>query len=195
MADSGFELLGIPFLVGKIKFKLFFQGPLAKWGIHLQYKTEIHNRDYFINHEIRIPNNQPVWLMESKKFFFLRVSLVLMVFAGSSHQKPFFKFWWFCVASTRSENFARSQTLQRDGEKTTRSHNEFTHVEKTHVLPCFFSRNCFCRRSWSVNKYNVILMYGSIWPFFWNKHHVSHEKKPGWLGYIGDYTIQLYRAL
>ena len=26
-----FELLGIPYLVGKIKFKLFFQGPLAKW--------------------------------------------------------------------------------------------------------------------------------------------------------------------
>ena len=25
-----FELLGIPYLVGKIKFKLFFQGPLAK---------------------------------------------------------------------------------------------------------------------------------------------------------------------
>ena len=27
MADSGFKLLGIPYLVGKIKFKLFFQGP------------------------------------------------------------------------------------------------------------------------------------------------------------------------
>ena len=25
-----FELLGIPYSVGKIKFKLFFQGPLAK---------------------------------------------------------------------------------------------------------------------------------------------------------------------
>ena len=25
-----FKLLGIPYLVGKIKFKLFFQGPLAK---------------------------------------------------------------------------------------------------------------------------------------------------------------------
>ena len=25
-----FELLGIPYLVGKIKFELFFQGPLAK---------------------------------------------------------------------------------------------------------------------------------------------------------------------
>ena len=22
--------------------------------------------------------------------------------------------------------------------------------------------------------------------------HMSHEKKPGWLGFIGDYTIQLY---
>ncbi len=22
--------------------------------------------------------------------------------------------------------------------------------------------------------------------------HMSHEKNPGWLGYIGDYTIQLY---
>ena len=27
---TGFELLGIPYVVGKIKFKLFFQGPLAK---------------------------------------------------------------------------------------------------------------------------------------------------------------------
>ena len=24
---------------------------------------------------------------------------------------------------------------------------------------------------------------------------MSHEKSPGWLGYIGDYTTQLYRAL
>ena len=23
--------------------------------------------------------------------------------------------------------------------------------------------------------------------------HVSHEKNPGWLGYLGDYTTQLYR--
>ena len=23
--------------------------------------------------------------------------------------------------------------------------------------------------------------------------HLSHEKNPGWLGYIGDYTTQLYR--
>ena len=23
--------------------------------------------------------------------------------------------------------------------------------------------------------------------------HLSNEKKPGWLGYIGDYTLQLYR--
>ena len=22
--------------------------------------------------------------------------------------------------------------------------------------------------------------------------HLSHEKNPGWLGFIGDYTIQLY---
>ena len=22
--------------------------------------------------------------------------------------------------------------------------------------------------------------------------HLSNEKKPGWLGYIGDYTTQLY---
>ena len=28
-----FKLLGITYLIGKIKFKLFFQGPLAKWGI------------------------------------------------------------------------------------------------------------------------------------------------------------------
>ena len=26
-----------------------------------------------------------------------------------------------------------------------------------------------------------------------NKHQVSNEKYPGWLGYIGDYTTQLYR--
>ncbi len=26
-----FKLFGITYLVGKIKFKLFFQGPLAKW--------------------------------------------------------------------------------------------------------------------------------------------------------------------
>ena len=25
--------------------------------------------------------------------------------------------------------------------------------------------------------------------------HVSHEKYSGWLGYIGDYTTQLYRDL
>ena len=24
------------------------------------------------------------------------------------------------------------------------------------------------------------------------KHNLSHEKNPGWLGFIGDYTIQLY---
>ncbi len=24
-------------------------------------------------------------------------------------------------------------------------------------------------------------------------HQVSNEKNPGWLGYIGDYTTQLYR--
>ena len=35
---TGFELLGIPYLVGKIKFKLFFQGPLAKWD----YLTHTH---------------------------------------------------------------------------------------------------------------------------------------------------------
>ena len=23
--------------------------------------------------------------------------------------------------------------------------------------------------------------------------HMSHEKNPGWLGYIGDYTTQIYR--
>ena len=26
-------------------------------------------------------------------------------------------------------------------------------------------------------------------------YHVSNEKNLGWLGYIGDYTTQLYRAL
>ena len=26
-----------------------------------------------------------------------------------------------------------------------------------------------------------------------NSSHLSHEKSPGWLGYIGDYTTQLYR--
>ena len=25
------------------------------------------------------------------------------------------------------------------------------------------------------------------------KGHLSNEKNPGWLGYIGDYTTQLYR--
>ena len=24
-------------------------------------------------------------------------------------------------------------------------------------------------------------------------NHLSNEKNPGWLGYIGDYTTQLYR--
>ena len=28
---NGLKLFGIPYLVGKIKFKLFFQGPLGKW--------------------------------------------------------------------------------------------------------------------------------------------------------------------
>ena len=27
------------------------------------------------------------------------------------------------------------------------------------------------------------------------RFHLSNEKNLGWLGYIGDYTIQLYRAL
>ena len=36
-----FKLLGIPYLVGKIKFKLFFQGPLAKW-VRLSKKRPIH---------------------------------------------------------------------------------------------------------------------------------------------------------
>ncbi len=35
---TGFKLLGIPYLVGKIKFKLLFQGPLAKW-VHIPPKT------------------------------------------------------------------------------------------------------------------------------------------------------------
>ena len=26
-----------------------------------------------------------------------------------------------------------------------------------------------------------------------SKNHVSNEKNPGWLDYIGDYTTQLYR--
>ena len=26
-----------------------------------------------------------------------------------------------------------------------------------------------------------------------HKNELSHEKNPGWLGYIGDYTTQLYR--
>ena len=30
---TGFKLLGIPYLVGKMKFKLLFQGPLAKWDV------------------------------------------------------------------------------------------------------------------------------------------------------------------
>ena len=32
-------------------------------------------------------------------------------------------------------------------------------------------------------------------PYFWVDTHMqmSHEKKPGWLGYIGDYTTQLHR--
>ena len=50
-----FKLLGIPYLVGKIKFKLLFQGPLAKWvrflvsfrGCNDQFQTfitwELHN--------------------------------------------------------------------------------------------------------------------------------------------------------
>ena len=29
--------------------------------------------------------------------------------------------------------------------------------------------------------------------FIWAKHYVSNEKNPGCLGYIGDYTTQLYR--
>ena len=42
--------------------------------------------------------------------------------------------------------------------------------------------------------YNPILTfdpftsYPGTWP-----NHLSHEKNPGWLGYIGDYTTQLYR--
>ena len=26
-----------------------------------------------------------------------------------------------------------------------------------------------------------------------SENHLSHEKNPGWLGYIGDYTTQWYR--
>ncbi len=42
---TGFELLGIPYLVGKIKFKLFFQGPLAKWDL-------IRNMDHLYMFEL-----------------------------------------------------------------------------------------------------------------------------------------------
>ena len=31
------------------------------------------------------------------------------------------------------------------------------------------------------------------WLALSDQSDVSHEKNPGWLGYIGDYTTQLYR--
>ena len=34
-------------------------------------------------------------------------------------------------------------------------------------------------------------IFSSLIPFF--SVMLSNEKNPGWLGYIGDYTIQLYR--
>ena len=40
-----FKLLGIPYLVGKIKFKLFFQGPLAKWVYFLHKNWIFHLRE------------------------------------------------------------------------------------------------------------------------------------------------------
>ena len=38
--------------------------------------------------------------------------------------------------------------------------------------------------SFNLNMLRVFLPRGN---------HLSHEKNPGWLGYIGDYTTQLYR--
>ena len=51
-------------------------------------------------------------------------------------------------------------------------------------LKCFFSFGCG-KSSCS--------MGGSTFPSCLGvMTHMSHEKKPGWLGYIGDYTAQLY---
>ena len=36
-----------------------------------------------------------------------------------------------------------------------------------------------------------ILAVADSW--FLLRNQMSHEKNPGWLGYIGDYTTQLYR--
>ena len=45
------KLLGIPYLVGKIKFKLFFSGPLAKWDNGFfqndKFIQEISNRTHW----------------------------------------------------------------------------------------------------------------------------------------------------
>ncbi len=35
------KLFGITYLVGKIKFKLLFQGPLAKWELDMPFESTI----------------------------------------------------------------------------------------------------------------------------------------------------------
>ena len=56
-----FQLFGITYLVGKIKFKLLFQGPLAKW---------VDDRRFFQRHKLDkrviIDQNQTLGITETE---------------------------------------------------------------------------------------------------------------------------------
>ncbi len=81
------------------------RGP--RWLVGLYrglYQTTQLYRDYFINHEIRIPINQPGWLMESRAgFFFVAhfplnrnqdVCIILQLLSQKWHEnKPTYQKW------------------------------------------------------------------------------------------------------
>lgn len=79
-----------------------------------------------------------------------------------------------CVASTRSEKGQDHKHCKVTCKKTARPHNEFTHLEKKHVLRVF----CFLKTVgledpdqwmiWMMNtmQYLWYVWYDTIWPFF-----------------------------
>ena len=52
------------------------------------------------------------------------------------------------------------------------------------------SRKNFCMMKSTLPETNIAPENGWVGRV---KHQVSHEKKTGWLGYIGDYTTQIFR--
>ena len=63
------KLFGITYLVGKIKFKLLFQGPLAKWGFKEKtcFTTKGFAQDFFEPQQKTFDNkrNTPVVAQEN----------------------------------------------------------------------------------------------------------------------------------